>query len=98
LTHTHVNTIIRKEPIEAGARFYAVVLHGSARGTIDPSFIQVRFPTRDHDTYLDARIDLKRELSHLFEAPVETPIEQIADATTVKLRRALDAGSSDVDS
>jgi hypothetical protein len=83
------------EPIEAGARFYAVILHGSSKGQIDPAFIQVRFPTRDHQTYLETRIDLRAEYRHLFDEHI-TPIERITDTTILTLRSQVDTGTSDV--
>lgn len=80
------------EPIEAGARFYAVILHGGVRGQTDPTFIQVRFPTRDHRTYLNARIDLLAEYRYLFDDSGITAIEQISDTSVLKLRQQDETG------
>lgn len=88
-------SLFSDEPIDPRARYYAVILHGSAKGHVDPDFIIVRFPTSDHQTYLEARIDLKQEFGHLFDAPL-TPVEQIEDTQVLRVRREQATGADEV--
>lgn len=85
-----------EDPVPDAARYYALVLHGSERGRTSPNFIRVRFPTSDHETYLSASIDLKREFSYLFGEGDSMPVEHIVDSTsTLSLRRTRAAGTGD---
>jgi len=86
------------EPIDSEARYYAIILHGSARGQVDPTFIRVRFPTSDHETYLDDGIDLKKEYAYLFDPEIDVatpPVEQIADTQHLAIRREPATASDD---
>ena len=81
-------------PPSPEARLYAILLHGSTRGQPDPSFIVVRFPTRDHQTYWPRRVDLKAEFPHLF-VHTETRVETITDTQQLTLRRSPGTGTGD---
>lgn len=58
--------LFEDEPPPVGARVYGVVLYGGPSTQVDPQFIVVRFPIREHRAYLDDSINLKSEYAYIF--------------------------------
>ena len=104
-TRSRQGELFGEAPVEPEARYYALILHGSAKGQVDPAFITVRFPTSDHQRYLDVQIDLRAEHTYLFNddttmneidarGAAATPVEQIQDLPALRLRQATAVGSA----
>jgi hypothetical protein len=90
-THSLQRSLFGDEPSEPDAKLYGVILHGGDRGGPAPSFIMVRFPTADHEMYLDTKIDLLSEFS--IAKSQSTQVEQVIARHSLTLKPGLQKGS-----
>jgi hypothetical protein len=86
-TRSLQGNLFGQTPPSAGAKLYAVVLHGGDRGGPAPSFVVIRFPTADHANYLDAKIDLLAE--YMSAASEGADVEQVVATHALTLKPGL---------
>ena len=67
--------------------FYAVILHHAPLNQSEPDFVSIRFPSADLSTYHPESIDLSAMFTNSESSKAATPVENILDAATPKLRK-----------